>query len=124
MTPDLLMGAAAAKIWTDPLVHPARLGIAAAGIVASIYIGKVCFFQVTDFGSVFNRPPCTWRVHGGPGRGAFMDQSDDSESELQDDEETSSKFMNYLATWSKNTAAYIQKGFYAQDSTTSTETKS
>jgi len=35
--------------------------------VASIYIGKVCFF--TDFGSVFNRPPCTWRVHG-PGRGA------------------------------------------------------
>ena len=29
--------------------------------------GKVCFF--TDFGSVFNRPPCTWRVHG-PGRGA------------------------------------------------------
>ena len=34
------------------------------------------------------------------------------------DEEIRSKFMNYLATWSKNAAAYIQKGFYTQDSTT------
>ena len=41
-----------------------------------------------------------------------------------DDEEIRSKFMNYLATWSKNTSAYIQKGFYTQDSTTSTERKS
>ena len=32
--------------------------------------------------------------------------------------------MNHLATWSKNTAAYIQKGSYTQDSTTSTERKS
>jgi len=29
--------------------------------------GKVSFFN--DFSSVFNRPQCTWRVHG-PGRGA------------------------------------------------------
>ena len=32
--------------------------------------------------------------------------------------------MNYLVIWSKNTAAYIQKGFYIQDSTRSTERKS
>ena len=38
-----------------------------------------------------------------------------------DDEEIRSKFMNYLATWSRNSAAYIQKGFYARDSTTVTE---
>ena len=33
------------KIRTDPLVHPALLGIAAAGIVASSYIWKGFFLQ-------------------------------------------------------------------------------
>ena len=41
-----------------------------------------------------------------------------------DDEEIRTKFMDFLATWSKNPAAYIQKGFYNQDPTTSMETKS
>ena len=40
------------------------------------------------------------------------------------DEEIRMKFMDFLSTWSKNPAAYIQQGFYTQDSTTSMETKS
>jgi len=42
----------------SPLLAPGIIGVASV---------QVCFF--TDFCSVFNLPPCTWRVHG-PGRGA------------------------------------------------------
>ena len=51
---------------TNPLVHPARLGIATAGIVPSPTLGKVCSFN--DFGSVFIRarpPHVLWSRCGG-----------------------------------------------------------
>ena len=41
--------------------------------------------------------------------------------EFWDNEEIRSKFMDYLAIWSKNPAAYIKKGFYCQDSTTNAD---
>ena len=38
-----------------------------------------------------------------------------------DNKEIKSKLMDYLAVWSKNPAAYIQKGYYDQDPTTRKE---
>ena len=38
--------------------------------------------------------------------------------EFWDNEEIRTKFMDYLAVWSKNPAAYFKKGFYCQDTTT------
>ena len=38
-----------------------------------------------------------------------------STHEFWEDEETSAKFLEFLAVWSKNTAAYFKKTFAAQD---------
>ena len=47
-----------------------------------------------------------------------MEMLHPSTHEFWDNEEIRTKFLDYLAVWSKNPAAYLKKGVCCQDSTT------
>ena len=50
-----------------------------------------------------------------------MEMLHPSTHEFWDNEEIRTKFLDYLAVWYKNPAAYLKQGFYCQDSTTTAE---
>ena len=50
-----------------------------------------------------------------------MEMLHPSTHEFWDTEELRTKFMDYLAVWSKNSAANLKQGFHCKDSTTTAE---